>query len=202
MSSCLSNTIRKNQKNGILYDKYKITYEVLNNEEEEWKPIPPEIINGTSKCFVSSIGRVRNTKGRETKGYLHTNNYMKTSLNNITYSIHRLVAMIFIPNPENKSQVNHIDGNRTNNNIKNLEWSTANENCFHRDNVLPNNKLRQVLQFNLNMIKIREFTSLAHAGRELKLHRSSIGDCCRGIKQKTLGGFIFRYSENTEMLTK
>lgn len=45
--------------------------------------------------------------------------------------IHRIIAILFIPNPENKQQVNHIDGNKLNNNVNNLEWVTASENRMH-----------------------------------------------------------------------
>jgi len=86
---------------------------------------------------VSNYGRIRNDKtGRilkpgdsSTGGYLYVNLY-KNGI--VKYQkVHRLVALAFIPNPENKRTVNHIDGNKTNNHTENLEWNTHAENNKH-----------------------------------------------------------------------
>ena len=58
-------------------------------------------------------------------------------------SVHRLVAEAFIPNPENKETVNHIDGNKNNNNIDNLEWVSRRQNSLHSYHVLGNKKVGQ-----------------------------------------------------------
>lgn len=86
---------------------------------------------------ISSNGRVRSFKhgvnilviNWKPNGY----GFISLSLNgNLKYyHIHRLVAHAFIPNPENKPQVNHKDCNKSNNNLSNLEWMTGKENCLH-----------------------------------------------------------------------
>lgn len=102
---------------------------------EEWR-----IINEYNNYEVSSFGRVRNIKRNfilkpslqvMPDGYkrLRVNLYFKGG--HKQFKVHRLVAKVFIPNPNNKPIINHIDNNSLNNNIENLEWCTNEENLKH-----------------------------------------------------------------------
>lgn len=105
------------------------------NTQEEWKPIAE--CNG--EYYVSNHGRVKSYKcGKERilKPSLIGNGYPAVIITQgkairKCYTIHKLMALAFIPNPENKSSVNHKDGNKTNNHIDNLEWMTSKENVQH-----------------------------------------------------------------------
>jgi hypothetical protein len=105
--------------------------------KETWKDI-----DGYEGIYqISTMGRVKRLVGYSCKrerilkpcpngrGYLHVGVLKNGKRKNLR--IHRSVAVIFIPNPENKPQVNHIDGVKTNNRIDNLEWNTASENIIH-----------------------------------------------------------------------
>lgn len=112
---------------------------------EQWK----EIEGFDGLYLVSNLGRVLrkrreyiNPQGatcvveeKELKPSLNGNGYLhyKIRYNGTrkTLKAHRLIALAFIPNPDNKPYINHIDGNKTNNNISNLEWVTAKENTRH-----------------------------------------------------------------------
>lgn len=109
---------------------------------ENWKPI--EGYEGLYE--VSDQGRVRNIKrgGRimalstVTHGYIVANLSKDGKTRSVL--VHRIVAKAFIPNPENKEQVNHIDGIKSNNSADNLEWVTPHENILHAINtgLMPN----------------------------------------------------------------
>jgi hypothetical protein len=82
---------------------------------------------------ISSLGRIRNKQGKILKPFIQNCGYenMKLSLYKKHIQIHREVAKAFIPNPDNKQYVNHIDGNKLNNTVSNLEWVTNSENILH-----------------------------------------------------------------------
>ena len=98
--------------------------------------------DGTIKTLdhknIRKNGRADNRKGRKLKPSIDKYGYYKVVLSHNgkrkTYPVHRLVAMAFLPNPLNKKTVNHIDGNKTNNNVSNLEWASQKENQSHKWN--------------------------------------------------------------------
>jgi hypothetical protein len=88
-----------------------------------------KIIQGYENYSVSNLGNVVNNKTNKIlKPGLNKDGYKLVGLNGKTQTVHRLVALTFIPNPENKPYVDHKDNNRTNNNIDNLRWANAFEN--------------------------------------------------------------------------
>lgn len=102
------------------------------------------------------------------------------------YRIHRLVAEAFIPNPENKPQVNHIDGNKFNNNVENLEWCTRKENMHHATYtglMIPTYGIKPVRCLNDG----KTYQSASEAARLLGLNDSSVARVCRGEWHHTKG---------------
>ena len=172
-------------------------------------------IIGFTNYYITDTGDVYSSKYNNTKKikkltpWVTNSGYLMVDLNKNNKKthklIHRLVAEAFIPNPENKPQVNHKNGNKRDNNIKNLEWATSSENNLHAYKFLgrtpprpwlgkfgKNNSSSKIVQQIKNGNIISEFYGTAEASRKTKVQQSDISACCLG-KRKTAGGYTWRY---------
>lgn len=182
--------------------------------EEIWKDI-----EGYENLYqVSNMGRVKSLDkldgiGRTVKGKILSltadkDGYLQVSLYkngaNKRCKVHRLVAQAFIPNPENKLCVDHINTIKDDNRIENLRWVTHKENC---NNPLSYKKLleniphryldknpnsKQIIQFSQNGKLIRKWRCMEEAALELNILPQGISKCCRGTR-KTSGGSKWEY---------
>ena len=106
------------------------------DSEEVWIKIDFLEKDGFGTYFINNKGQIKNKKNYFLKlttdkyGYLRINLRKKDRKTKV-FLVHRLVAICFIENPLNKPQINHIDSNRKNNNVENLEWCTNSENIKH-----------------------------------------------------------------------
>ena len=162
----------------------------------EWRTI-----TDASNYEVSTNGQVRNrTTKKILKGRLSKNGYLQVSIKiDATQKfcnryIHRLVALHFIQNPNNKREVNHIDGNKENNTLSNLEWVTSSENQKHR-HLIGNKKTsnRHIGMFNKKGEMVKDFNSILEAVAYFnKTSRVNIDNALQG-KQYTAYGYVWKY---------
>lgn len=185
-------------------------------ENEIWKPV----VGYEGLYEVSNIGRVKSLaricahkhgqcwrKERLMKlmpyGKVvlrHSNKYLHAKLTKNGISklipVHRIVAMAFLPNPDNLPQVNHKDENPGNNKVENLEWCDAKYNCNYGS--LPDYRRdyctsRAVRQFSLDGVYLAEYSSITKASIALGIRGSVISEVCKGTKGSA-GGFLWIYS--------
>ena len=148
------------------------------------------------KTVPTKHGSTRSYPKKEMKLQENENGYLTVTLckqgKRKVIPVHRLVAFAFIPNPSSKPQVNHIDENKKNNNIDNLEWVTNKENHDYgtaRQRNVVNTSIPVVM---IDAGKEIVFKSMSDAERAGHASVGGISACCRG-KQKTAGGYQWRY---------
>ena len=174
---------------------------------EIWKQI-----DGFKDYQVSNFGNVKSSKKnrerilkpfKDKRGYSCVRLYENKERKH--FFVHRLVASMFICNPDNKTQVNHIDGNKNNNRLDNLEWVTNDENMRHSWDIglrkppmkgkfgKEHNKSKPVLQI-LDGEVIAEYSNAREAEKITNIANPNISACCNK-KYKTAGGFVWRFKE-------
>jgi hypothetical protein len=184
-----------NKKRNKAYNfKWEYVTKETDLENEIWKEIPFQIIRKYN-YFVSNLGRFKNNKNNIITNHIPYTGYIRISINNYKYLLHRLVALTFLENPENREYVNHKDGNKLNNSLDNLEWATCPENNIHAIENGLSNSTKKIIQYDLNMTKLNEFNSIVKCSKSLNISTSCISDNCRGKTKSTKCGFIFRYAE-------
>lgn len=157
---------------------------------------------------VSNLGRVRSLNridsiGRKISGRIFKPSYVGRGYLQIyfriggkrkAFRVHQLVAQAFIPNPDNKTQVNHLDEDKTNNNIENLEWTTAKENNNYGTH---NQKVAKSLSKPIKVIyqdgTYEFWDSTTAFAREFGISGSNVSDVLRG-RYKSSHGMKFEYA--------
>ena len=180
---------------------------------EEWRPIA-----GYEGLYeVSNLGRVKSKKRvdinrlgvkrilkekilkpcKEKNGYLRVNLWVNGK--NKHYTVHRLVANAFIPNPDKLPQINHKDEDKTNNNISNLEWCTPEYNINYGNRTKKVSDLQKndrgksyiIDQYTIDGRYIKSYPSSKEIKRQLKIDSSNILKCCHGVYKQAYG-FIWK----------
>jgi hypothetical protein len=181
----------------------------------------PSIIKERSGYAISSDGLVfsvlKNKILEQREPFINKDGYAVIKICHLNKprlcKVHRLVAEAFLPNPENKPVVNHINGIRNDNRVKNLEWATVQENNQHaytvngrigpRTGIVneENPTIRPVIQLCEQLVPVKFWWSAFQAGAELSCPSTHITRVCKGRRKHTRG-FAWRYATQEEIETE
>ncbi len=142
--------------------------------------------------MVSTLGRVRSERQYILTPKPLPSGYTKVTIRGKGHNVHRLVAMAWIPNPNKKPYVDHIDGNRSNNCAINLRWATPAENASKIQSATKK-AFRRVLQISGKKV-VKEWPSMKDAGKAFGSEQA-VSRCCRGL-QKSYQGFEWKYADS------
>lgn len=164
-----------------------------------------EIPKGKGYYFISKEGTIlslmRPNAPRTLKPTINGNGYYMvgffTAPTRINVNIHRALMETFVPNPLNLPHINHIDGNKLNNSLTNLEWCTSQHNTQHAHalNLATSAHCEvAVHQYSLKGTYIASFTSIHEAARQLNISPSTICNAAQG-KCATAGTYLWSYTQ-------
>lgn len=165
----------------------------------EWKKI---IVDEKETNYsISSEGNVRNDTNNRIltnslqQGYHHVGLTIDGKLRR--FRVHRLVAIAFIDNINSKPYVNHINGNRSDNRVENLEWCTPSENTQHAFNtgLAKPTATREVVCYDMDGNKIAEYESITKAAKATDSQDEKISSCCQGYRDSH-NKYQWRYKED------
>lgn len=176
---------------------------------ETWRPI-----RGYEGLYeVSNTGKVRSVdrktprkdnsvmvnKGRELKLNTTPKGYLRVTITKEckkkNFLVHRLVAEAFVLNLEELEQVNHLDGNKANNDFSNLEWTTNYQNHIHAEYEglrPPELRSRPVQQLTLDGEVVGNYPSISACAKHMGIKDSRVGDVCHG-RRKSAHGYRFKF---------
>lgn len=180
----------------------------IEKEQEIWKIYPdyPFIevnqfgeVRTKDRIATDRNGKEYHIKGRVLKQHYDRNGYMRVHLQvngkQVTLLVHRIVAICFVPNPDNLPEVNHKDNDRSNNVVSNLEWCTRGYNIVYRE---KHGKAcnHPVIAVNPKTGEVIWFESHSEAARQLDVYVENISNVIKGRYNKT-GGYWFCDADNT-----